>query len=78
MRVVIVQGKGQFWGEFGRPIVTNWGFVAWLCKSDALFPNYCWGGLVCSSYVNFWLVYLASCVACKSAFEARKLQYHTV
>jgi len=40
--VVIVEGKGYsvFGGEFGRPIVINRDFVASLCESDALFPNY--------------------------------------
>jgi len=26
--------------NFGRPTVTNGDFVAQLCESDALFPNY--------------------------------------
>jgi len=26
--------------NLGRPIVTNGDFVAQLCESDALFPNY--------------------------------------
>ena len=31
--------------NLGRPIVTKGDFVAQLCESDALFPNYFWGGL---------------------------------
>jgi len=34
----------SFGGEFGCPIVTNENFVARLCESDALFPNYFGGG----------------------------------
>jgi len=34
MGVVIVEGKGQFWGEFGAFHCNQWG----LC--DALFSNY--------------------------------------
>jgi len=25
--------------NLGRPIVTKWDFVAYLCESDTLFPN---------------------------------------
>jgi len=32
--------RGSFGGEFGHPIVTNEDFVAYLCKSDALFSDY--------------------------------------
>jgi len=34
MGVVIVKGKGQFWGEFGASLCNQWG----IC--DALFSNY--------------------------------------
>jgi len=34
MRAVIVEGKGQFGGNFGRPLVTNEDFAT------RLFPNY--------------------------------------
>jgi len=37
MAAVIVEGE---WAVLGRPIVSNGDFVAWLCESDALFPNY--------------------------------------
>ena len=37
--MVIVEGTGQFWGEFGRSIVTS-------VDGDALCPNYFGGGLV--------------------------------
>jgi len=41
MRMVIVEGEGAVLGvNLGRPIVTNRDFVAELCDSDALFPNY--------------------------------------
>ena len=32
--VVIIEGEGQIWGEFGRPTVTNWDFAM------RIFPNY--------------------------------------
>ena len=39
--VVSVEGKWAVLGvNLGRPIVTNVDFVVYLCKSDALFPNY--------------------------------------
>jgi len=34
------RGRSSFGVNVGRPIVTNGDFVAYLCKSDALFPNY--------------------------------------
>ena len=35
------KGRGSFGGvNLWRPVVTNGDFVAKLCKSDALFPNY--------------------------------------
>ena len=38
--MVIVEGEGVVSGvNLGRPIVTNGDFVAYLCESDALFPN---------------------------------------
>jgi len=40
MGVVIVKGKAVLRVNTGRLIVTNGDFVAYLCKSDALFPNY--------------------------------------
>ena len=42
MGMVIVEGgeKGQFWGKFGHVVVTTGDFDAYLCKRDALFPNY--------------------------------------
>jgi len=33
-------GRGSFGVNVGRPIKTNGDFVAQLCKSDTLFPNY--------------------------------------
>ena len=39
---------GCFGVNFGHPIVTNGDFVAYLCESDALFPNDFGGGdLLC-------------------------------
>ena len=32
--------NGSFGSDFGRPIVANEDSVAYLCESDALFPNY--------------------------------------
>jgi len=32
--------RGRFGVKLGRLIVTNWDFVAQLCESDELFPNY--------------------------------------
>jgi len=44
---VIVKGKGAVLEvNFGRPVVTDWDFVAQLCKSYTLFPDYFGGGLV--------------------------------
>jgi len=41
MGVVVVEREGAVLGlNFGRPIVSNGDFVAWLCESDMLFPNY--------------------------------------
>jgi len=37
--VVIVEGEGQFGGEFGASHCKQWDLVALLCESDALFPN---------------------------------------
>ena len=37
--------RGSLGVNVGRPIETNGDFVAQLCGSDALFPNY-FGGLV--------------------------------
>ena len=34
------RGRGSFGVNLGRPIVTSEDFVAYLCESDALFPNY--------------------------------------
>ena len=41
-------GRGSFlWVvNLGRAVVTNGDFVAYLCESDALFPNYFGGRLV--------------------------------
>ena len=44
---VIVEREGAVLGlDFRRPIVTNRDLAAYLCESDALFPNYfgrtCW------------------------------------
>jgi len=33
------RGRGSFRVKLGRPIATNGDFVAWICESDALFPN---------------------------------------
>jgi len=42
--VVIVEGEGAVLGvNLGHPIVKN---IAYLCKSDSLFPNYFGGKLV--------------------------------
>jgi len=39
--VVIIEEEGAVLEvNVGRPIVTDGDFVAWLCESDALFPNY--------------------------------------
>ena len=39
--MVIVEGEGAVLGlNLGRHIVSNGDFVAWLCDSDVLFPNY--------------------------------------
>jgi len=40
MGVVIVEGKDSLGVNVGRRIVTNVNFVAYLCESDAPFPNY--------------------------------------
>ena len=39
--MVIVEGEGAVLAvNVGHPIVTNGDFVAYLCESDVLFPNY--------------------------------------
>jgi len=40
MGVLDGKGKGQFWVNLGRPIVSSGDFVAYLCESDALFPRF--------------------------------------
>jgi len=46
MGVVSIEGERAVLGvNLGSPIVTNRAFVAYLCESNALFPND-WGGLV--------------------------------
>jgi len=41
--------RGSFGGEFGASHVINGDFVAWLCESDALFPNYFGEDFLCYS-----------------------------
>jgi len=50
------QKKGSLGVNFGRPAVTNGYFVAQLCESDALFPNYFWEHLF-----QFLVDLLATC-----------------
>jgi len=66
------KGKGQFLGvNVGHPIVINGDFVAELCESDALFPNYF--GETCWQYVALvvvlWCLALSASSACVIALR---------
>jgi len=51
--VVIVEEEGIVLGvNVGRPIVKHGDLVAWLCESDAHFPNYFGEDLLCTLPVS--------------------------
>jgi len=60
--VVIIEGERSVLGvSLEHPIVTNRDIVAWLCESDALFPDYF--GRTC---LNSYSCHSASVFICHS------------
>jgi len=46
MEVVIVEGKGQLWGEFWASHCNQWGFCCVVVRERRALPKLLWGGFV--------------------------------
>jgi len=46
MGMVIVEGRGQFGGEFGASHCNQWGLCSIIVRERCILPKLLWGGLL--------------------------------
>jgi len=58
--VMIIEGKGQFWGEFGTSHCSQWGLCCVVVRERCTVPKLLWRGLILSHVVKTFIAHRAN------------------